>query len=83
MGNVIEFPGTKFSHITYMMGDDGPVGVMISKGNLSVEFWLDGDLTLENCMAMEMTSEEMSMLMIMWLSLVDPEVINYDAESLK
>jgi len=80
MGEVVEFNRDKFPHITYMIGDEGPCGIQVEKGNIAVCFWFDGDLDLENCFNIELDQEEMKMVMIMWLCCVDPSIIKFDDE---
>ena len=84
MSNIIKFPQDKHTNITYIMNDvNEPAAIRVKKGGIAAEFWLDGELRLDISSKMEMTADEMKMLMIMWLSMVDPGVINYDAKSLK
>lgn len=80
MNNIIEFPNTKFDYIKYRFDENNkPYGIVCR----NAEFWLAGDLTVNGYTEISLSAEELKMVMIMWLSLVDPSVINYDADSLK
>lgn len=74
MGEVIELK----EPFSYMFVGAKIVGVKWGKRGSSVRFWGDGEVSVNGFGEPE--PHELKTLMIMWLSLEYPEVINFDVK---
>lgn len=86
MTNVIQFPTTDKDNHGYTMSGDKVTGVYFKLDNGRIVMPLSGAAIIYNKyegLEITISQDDLKHLMIMWLSMVDPEVINYDADSLK
>jgi hypothetical protein len=77
MSNVIQLD--RFKHITYLEDDEGIFGIRIEKFGTVAEFLFNGYIELD-WLNIDLNQEELKMVMVMWLLMVDPDLIKHDEE---